>query len=501
MSVSTPPVADPRRWKALVFICLAQLMVVLDGTIMNIALPSAQHDLGFSDSSRQWVVTAYALAFGGLLLFGGRIADLWGRKQAFITGVLGFAAASALGGAAVSTSMLIGARALQGVFAALLAPAALSLIATMFTEPKERAKAFGIYGALAGGGAALGLLLGGVLTEYLNWRWTLYVNIAFAAIAAVGAVRVVRAPQPGPHRPRLDIPGVLLATGGLASIVYGLTCAESDGWTGAVTLALIGGGVVLLGLFVVVESRVKAPLLPLRVITNRNRGGAYLSLAIAVIGMFGLLLFMTFYLQNVRGYSPLLTGVAFLPMTAGMMTGSVGIGARLAPRLPARALMAPGFLTAAAGLAVLAQITPTSSYPAVVLPGMFLMGLGLGCAFMPAISLATIGVSHQEAGAASAMVNTSQQIGGAIGTALLNTLATSATADYVRTHHPASPSAAARLKNEALVHGFSTAIEWACAALVLAAATAAVLIAYRPQKNPAAPDHADPRPSHLTLVD
>ncbi|WP_282797379.1 MFS transporter [Streptomyces sp. CC224B] len=485
MSISTPAVADPRRWKALVFICLAQLMVVLDGTIMNIALPSAQHDLGFSDSSRQWVVTAYALAFGGLLLFGGRIADLWGRKQAFITGVLGFAAASALGGAAVSTSMLIGARTLQGVFAALLAPAALSLIATMFTEPKERAKAFGIYGALAGGGAAIGLLLGGVLTEYLNWRWTLYVNIVFAVLAAFGAWREIRVSAAPHHRARLDIPGALLATSGLISLVYGLTKAESDGWSGTLTLSLMGGGMVLLALFALVESRVKAPLLPLRVVTDRNRGGAYLSLATAVVGMFGLLLFMTFYLQTVLGYSPLLTGVAFLPMTAGMMAGSIGIGARLAPRLPARVLMVPGFLTAAAGLALLAQITPTSSYPAVVMPGMFLMGLGLGTAFMPAISLATVGVRHQDAGVASAMVNTSQQIGGAIGTALLNTIATSATADYFRTHRPATREAVAQMKDDALVHGFSTAIYWASGILVLAAAIAAVLIAYRPTKTPA----------------
>ncbi|MEU7646357.1 MFS transporter [Streptomyces huasconensis] len=482
MPVSAPPVADPRRWKALVFICLAQLMVVLDGTIMNIALPSAQKALGFSDGSRQWVVTAYALAFGGLLLFGGRIADLWGRKQAFVTGVLGFAAASALGGAAVNTTMLLGARALQGAFAALLAPAALSLISVMFTETKERAKAFGIYGALAGGGAAIGLLLGGALTEYLNWRWTLYVNLVFAVIAALGALKVVHVPEGARHRARLDVPGVLLATSGLASIVFGLSKAETDGWSALTPLALLGAGVVLLAAFVLVENRVKAPLLPLRVLLNRNRGGAYLALGLAVVGMFGLLLFLTFYLQVVRGYRPLIAGLAFLPMTFGMMIGSVGLGTRLAPRVPARLLMVPGLLLAAAGLALLAQITPTSSYAAIVAPGMFVMGLGLGLTFMPAISLATVDVRPQDAGVASAMVSTSQQIGGAIGTALLNTIATSSTNDYFRTHHPAGPTAR-QTAMDALVHGFSTAIWWAAGTLTLAAAIAAVLITHRPTSS------------------
>ncbi|MFI1304023.1 MFS transporter [Streptomyces sioyaensis] len=480
MSISTPvPAADPRRWKALVFICLAQLMVVLDGTIMNIALPSAQHDLGFSDSGRQWVVTAYALAFGGLLLFGGRISDLWGRKRSFVTGVIGFAAASALGGAAINTAMLLSARALQGAFAALLAPAALALITVTFTEAKERAKAFGIYGAIAGGGAVIGLLLGGALTEYLNWRWTMYVNVFFAAVAAAGALAVIRDPGAGQHRGRrLDVPGVLLASSGLVCLVYGLTRAETSGWKATATLALIGAGIVLLGAFLILESRVKAPLLPLRVITDRNRGGVYLSLGLAIIGMYGLLLFLTFYLQIVLGFSPLRCGVAFLPMSAGMMIGATQIGTRLAPRVPTRLLMAPSFLVAAAGLAVLTQITPDSSYTTVVLPGMFLMGLGLGTAMMPAISLATIGVAPQDTGVASAMVNTSQQIGGAIGTALLNTIATSATATYAHDH--AGAPGAGHLMTDALVHGYTTAIWWAAGILTLAALIAATLITHHP---------------------
>ncbi|WP_282203011.1 MFS transporter [Kitasatospora fiedleri] len=476
-AAATAPL-DPRRWKALVFICLAQLMVVLDGTIVNIALPSAQRALHFSDGNRQWVVTAYALAFGGLLLLGGRIADKWGRRRAFLTGLVGFALASALGGAAVNTGMLLGARALQGVFGALLAPAALSLLTVMFTEGKERAKAFGIYGAISGGGAAVGLLLGGVLTEYANWRWTLLVNVLIAAIAITGTLMEVREPAGSHNQARLDLPGALLASGGLASLVWAFSRAESDGWGSATTVTLFVAAAVLLTLLVVVQQRVKAPLLPLRVVLDRNRGGAYLSLGMAVVGMFGLFLFLTYYLQVVLDYSPVISGVAFLPMVAGMMTGSTQIGARLMTRVAPRFLMGPGFLLASGALVILAQIKVDSSYAAVLLPGLFLMGLGMGTAFMPAMSLATRGVKPQDAGVASAMVNTSQQIGGAIGTALLSTLATSATADYAADHarEATTPTAGHLLQLQAMVHGFSTAIWWAAGILALASVTAFTLI-------------------------
>ncbi|MFI6155218.1 MFS transporter [Kitasatospora sp. NPDC051170] len=466
--------ADPRRWKALIFIGLAQLMVVLDATIVNIALPSAQRDLGITDGNRQWVITAYALAFGGLLLFGGRIADLWGRKRTFVVGLTGFALASALGGAAANTAMLLGSRALQGVFGALLAPAALSLLAVTFTEAKERAKAFGIYGAIAGGGGAIGLILGGALTEYLNWRWTFFVNIPFAVAAIAGALMVIREPSEGRNRNRLDVPGVVLVTTGLVSLVYGFTRAESDGWLAGGTLGLFAAAVVLLGAFVVVESRVKAPLLPLRVVLDRNRGGVYLSLGLAVIGMFGLFLFLTYYLQVVRDYSPVLTGVAFLPMVAGMITGSTQIGARLMTRVPARYLMAPGFLTASVGMFLLTHIGTDTSYPALILPGLVLMGLGMGTAFMPAMSLATHGVQPRDAGVASAMVNTSQQVGGAIGTALLNTIAASATTTWLTSHHVAPTDKALQLQG--MVHGFTTAIWVSFGILVTAALIAFTLI-------------------------
>ncbi|MFE6892651.1 MFS transporter [Streptomyces sp. NPDC057694] len=466
---------DARRWKALVFIALAQLMVVLDATIVNIALPAAQSDLGISDGNKQWVITAYALAFGGLLLFGGRIADLWGRKQTFVTGLIGFALASAIGGAAQNEAMMFGARALQGLFGALLAPAALSLLAVMFTDAKERAKAFGIYGAIAGGGGAVGLILGGFLTEYLNWRWTFFVNIPFAIVAAAGAVLVIREPAGGRNRSPLDIPGVLLSTLGLVSLVYGFTRAETNGWSDATTIGMFVAAAVLLLAFVAVEARVKHPLLPLRVVADRNRGGVYASLGLAVIGMFGLFLFLTYYLQVVKGYSPVKTGFAFMPMIAGMITGSTQIGARLMTRVPPRLLMGPGFLVAALGMGLLTQLSVDASYPALILPAQLLLGLGMGTAFMPAMSLATIGVEARDAGVASAMVNTSQQVGGAIGTALLNTIAASATTSYL-VDHAAGARNPQLLQAQALVSGYSHAIWWAVGILLVSATIAFTLI-------------------------
>ncbi|MFE7889526.1 MFS transporter [Streptomyces sp. NPDC057412] len=470
--------ADPNRWKALAFIAIAQLMVVLDATIVNIALPSAQQDLGISDGNRQWVVTAYALAFGGLLLFGGRIADLWGRKRAFVVGLGGFAAASALGGAATNEAMMFGARALQGAFGALLAPAALSLLAVMFTDAKERAKAFGIYGAIAGGGGAVGLILGGFLTEYLDWRWTFFVNIPFAVVAALGAWYVIREPQGGRNRSTLDIPGVILSTLGLVSLVYGFTRAESEGWSDPTTIGMFVASGVLLLAFVTVESRVKAPLLPLRVVTERNRGGVYLSLGLAIIAMFGLFLFLTYYLQIVKGYSPVKTGFAFLPMIAGMITGSTQIGARLMTRVAPRLLMGPGFLVAAVGMLLLTQLEIGSSYAALLLPAMLLLGLGMGTAFMPAMSLATLGVKPQDAGVASAMVNTSQQVGGAIGTALLNTIAASATTSYIADHIAGASSRSQQqlVQAQGLVQGYTSAIWFAVGILVAASVIALTLV-------------------------
>ncbi|HEV7626329.1 MAG TPA: MFS transporter, partial [Streptomyces sp.] len=460
-----------------------QLMVVLDSTIVNIALPSAQHDLGISDANKQWVITAYALAFGGLLLFGGRIADMWGRKRAFVIGLTGFALASALGGAAPNEAVLLGSRALQGVFGALLAPAALSLLAVMFTDVKERAKAFGIYGAIAGGGGAIGLILGGVLTEYLDWRWTFFVNIPFAVLAALGALLVIREPVGTRNHSSLDIPGVVLSTLGLVALVYGFTRAEAHGWSDGGTIAMFVATVLLLGSFVGVEAKVKAPLLPLRVLTDRNRGGVYLSLGLAVIAMFGLFLFLTYYLQVVKGYSPVRTGIAFLPMIAGMILGSTQIGARLMTRVRPRLLMGPGFLVAAGGMLLLTQLEVDSSYATLILPGQLLLGLGMGTAFMTAMSLDTSGVEPRDAGVASAMVNTSQQVGGAIGTALLNTIAASATTSYLSAHAADATSKPARqlLMSQGMVHGYTTAIWWAVGILLTSALIAVTLVTAKGQ--------------------
>ncbi|MEV6104161.1 MFS transporter [Streptomyces sp. NPDC051940] len=480
MSEAMPAAAlqpDPKRWKALAFIAVAQLMVVLDATIVNIALPTAKGDLGISDANQQWVITAYALAFGGLLLFGGRIADLWGRKRTFITGLIGFAGASALGGAATGQEMLFASRALQGVFGALLAPAALSLLAVLFTDGKERAKAFGIYGAIAGGGGALGLILGGLLTEFLNWRWTFFVNIPFAVVAVLGAMAVIHDPAGSRNRSPLDIPGVVLSSTGLVSLVYGFTRAETHSWTDGMTIGLFVASAVLLAAFVAWEAKAKAPLLPLRVLVDRNRGGVYLSLGLAVIGMFGLFLFLTFYLQVVKEYSALKTGFAFLPMIVGMITGSTQIGARLMLKVPARLLMAPGFLVAALGMGLLTQLQVDSSYWALLVPSMLLLGLGMGTAFMPAMSLATYGIEPRDAGVASAMVNTSQQVGGAIGTALLNTIAASATTSWLTSHAAEARTLGKQgYINAGAVHGYSTAIWWAVGILVVSATIAFTFI-------------------------
>ncbi|ARQ70199.1 MFS transporter [Streptomyces marincola] len=470
-----PGTLDPKRWHALFFIALAQLMVVLDGTIVNIALPTAQADLGISDGNRQWVITAYALAFGGLLLFGGRVSDLWGRRRAFIIGLIGFALASALGGAAQNEAMLYVSRALQGVFGALLAPAALSLLTVLFSNGKERAKAFGVFGAISGAGAAIGLLLGGALTDYLDWRWTFYVNIPFAVVAAIGAVLYITEPENARNRSTLDIPGAVLASLGLVALVYGFARAEHEDWTEPLTVTMFVTAAVLLAAFVLVEARVKSPLLPLRVITDRNRGGAYAALGLAIIGMFGLFLFMTYYLQVVRGYSPVRTGVSFLPMVAGMIIGSTQIGARLVTRVSPRALMAPGFAVASLGMLMLTQLSLDTSYVAVILPAQVLLGLGMGTAFMPAMSLATERVKPTDAGVAGAMVNVSQQVGGAIGTALLNTIAAGATTAYL-TDNAAGATDEQLLAFSAMVHGYTTAIWWAFFIVLGSAVISALLI-------------------------
>lgn len=475
------PRQDPHRWWALVIIGVAQLMVVLDATIVNIALPSAQQALHMSDTNRQWVITAYTLAFGGLLLLGGRVADFAGRKRTFILGLIGFGLASAIGGAAGTSGMLFGARALQGAFGALLAPSALSLLSTTFTDPKERGKAFGVFGAVAGSGAALGLLLGGVLTEYLDWRWCLYVNIPIAAVAVLGAVTLLH-DRPGHEEARLDIPGVILGCGGLVALVYGVSEAEPRGWDSELVLALLCASALLLLLFVLWQRRARTPLLPLHVVKDRNRAGCFLVMGMATVGMFGVFLFMTYYMQGILGYSPLRTGLAYLPISAGIILGSTQISARLLPHVPPRLLMVPGMLMSAGAMLILTQLTVDSSYVSHLLPAELLLGLGLGLTFMPVISTATQGVAARDSGVTSAMVNTAQQVGGSIGTALLNTIATSLTGTYVRDHLH-DPRMRREVVRQGVVHGFTSAIWVAVGVMALGAVLAAVLVTAKPIRS------------------
>ncbi|EGX60332.1 transport integral membrane protein [Streptomyces zinciresistens K42] len=470
-------------------IALAQLMVVLDATIVNIALPSAQEDLGISDGNRQWVITAYTLAFGGLLLLGGRIADLVGRKRTFVIGLVGFAAASALGGAATTAGMLFGARALQGVFAAVLAPSALSLLTTTFSDPKERGKAFGIYGALAGSGSAIGFIVGGLLTEYLDWRWCLYVNVPIAVIAVIGALALLH-DSPTHEGARLDVPGAVLGCGGLVALVYGFAEAEPRGWTDPLVLGLFAGGIALLTAFVWWQTRAPVPLLPLHIVKDRSRAGCFLTMALAVIGMFGLFLFLTYYLQVILDYSPVLTGLAFLPLTAAIIIGSTQIAARLMNRVAPRLLMAPGALLAAVGMVLLTRLTVDSSYSGDILPALILLGLGMGLIFMPVFATATAGVAPQDSGVTSATVNTAQQVGGSIGTALLNTIATTSSTAWIAAHLT-DPAQRELVTKQGIVHGYTVAIWWAAAIMLLAGVVAALMVTAK------APRHGTPHQEQL----
>ncbi|MEU9875705.1 MFS transporter [Streptomyces phaeochromogenes] len=422
--------SSAKRWWILSIIAIAQLMVVLDATIVNIALPSAQADLGFTDGNRQWIVTAYALAFASLLLLGGRLADLFGRKPVFLIGVAGFAGASVLGGAANSFGMLVTARALQGVFAALLAPAALSLLNTTFTDAKERAKAFSVYGAIAGAGGALGLLLGGVLTDALDWRWTLYVNIIFAVIALVGGWMLLSNHRDAASS-KLDLPGALLVSSGLFALVYGFSNAETHDWSSPQTWGFLIAGGLLLTVFAWWQTRAAHPLLPMRVLLDRSRGASFLAVLVTGAGMFGVFLFLTYYLQLNLGFSPTKTGVAFLPMMAALMIMAQVSTTKLVPRIGPKVVIPAGFAIAAVGMAWLTGIGLDSSYSTDVLPQLLLIGVGLGIVMPPAMALATSGIAPEDAGVASATVNAMQQVGGSIGTALLNTLAASAATGYL----------------------------------------------------------------------
>ncbi|MEV0410641.1 DHA2 family efflux MFS transporter permease subunit [Streptomyces sp. NPDC050448] len=460
---------DPHRWWVLAIVGLAQLMVVLDATIVNIALPSAQADLGFSDDQRQWVVTAYAITFGSLLLLGGRLADLFGRRRAFLIGQIGFASASALGGAAATFGVLVTARALQGVFAALLAPAALSLLTTTFSAPAERGKAFGVFGSLAASGGAVGLLLGGFLTEHLSWRSTMYVNLLFAAVAVVGGVLLLKRPAPSTP-PRLDLPGTVLASSGLFCLVYGLAKAGSHGWQSVHTLGFLAAGTVLLTAFVWWQRRSAHPLLPLRIVLDRVRGTALTAVFITGVGMFGVFLFLTYYLQHTRGYSPAKTGLAFMPMSGCTMLSAIGSNMGLLGRIGGRPRIVTGMLLSACGMAWMTNLTATGTFVVDVLPGQVATGLGMGLITAAAMNLGTAGIDPRDAGVGSATVNAMRQTGGSVGTALMSTLAAGAIARSLAGRQP-TPDLMAR----SALEGYHTVFT-ASAAIFAAGAVLTLLL-------------------------
>jgi EmrB/QacA subfamily drug resistance transporter len=457
---------DPRRWLILGVIATAQLMIVLDVTVMNLALPSAQHALGFSNADRQWIVTAYSLSFGSLLLFCGRLADLIGRKVTFLAGLAGFAAASAVGGASDSFAMLVTARACQGVFAALLAPSALSLLTTTFTDSRERGRAFGVYGAVAASGSGIGLLLGGALTSYASWRWCMYVNLVFAAIAITGGALLLGRQRRTPGA-RLDVPGVVAVSGAIFSLVYGFSNAATHSWHTPSTWGFLAAGAALLTVFAAWQSRTAHPLLAPRIVADRNRGGAYLTMLITGAGIFGIFLFLIYYMQVTLGYSPVKSGLALLPMVAVIgVVANVGT-MKLMPRFGPKPLVIAGMLVDAAAMVWLTRIGAHSGYAQALLGPVMMAGAGLGLVFSSAFNTGTFGVASRDAGVASASVNTGQQLGGAIGTALLNTIAASATTGYLAGHALGRP--APQLVQLAAVHGYTTVFWW-CAGIFAAGA-------------------------------
>jgi EmrB/QacA subfamily drug resistance transporter len=478
-----------RRWLALGVIAMTVLLVILDATIVNIALPAVSADLDITPATQQWIVTAYTLTFGGFLLLGGRIADFWGRKRTYLVGAGGFAVASAIGGLAQNEAMLFGARALQGAFGALLAPASLALLTVLFTDAKERAKAFAVYGAIAGGGSAVGLLLGGVLTEYADWRWCFWVNLPVAIIAILAAIPIVPESR-APGDTSYDVPGAVLVTLGLASFVYGFTRVAqtsqenaqpggsgASGWSEPLALLFIAVGVLLVTAFVVLELRTRNPLLPMRIVLDRNRGGAYLTSTFVGAGLIGAFFFLSLYFQQVLGYKPVEAGVASLPTTLGVLI-SAGAASALVPRTGPRPLMVLGGLLAAGGLFLMSFLGIDTGFWELAFPGQLLLGLGLGFTFVPLSNLALVGVGVHDAGAASAMLNATQQIGASIGTALLATLSVSAATNFIADAGAAAqdPERAPLVGLQAQVEGYTTAFTWAAALLLVGALVSAFLI-------------------------
>jgi EmrB/QacA subfamily drug resistance transporter len=451
---------ETNPWLVLVLICVAQFMVILDATIVNVALPSIQKDLNLSEGNLQWIVNAYTLVFGGFLLLGGRAGDLVGRKRIFLVGLVIFTAASLLDGLSTSEGMLIGARALQGLGAALVSPAALSIISTTFAEGRERARALGVWAAIAIGGSAVGLVLGGFLTQYFSWQWIFFVNVPVGIVAFVLSLRLIPESRDEHAHRSYDIAGAVTVTGGLMALVYAIVGAQSAGWASAKTIGFFVLAAILLASFVVIELRAKAPLVRLSIFRVRSLLTANLTMFLAASAIFAMFFFNTLYLQRVLGYEPLKAGLAFLPFTAGIIV-SAGLASTLAPRIGVRPVAAVGMLLTAGGLLLLTQLPVHGSYVANVLPAILLSSLGMGAVFMPLTLVATTGLKNEDQGLASGLFNTSQQIGGALGLAILSTIATSKTAS------------AGGTATEALVVGFHWA--FAVGAVIMLAALVVLL--------------------------
>jgi EmrB/QacA subfamily drug resistance transporter len=439
-------------WVVLVVVCLAQFMVVLDATIVNVALPHIQTSLGFTEASLQWVINAYTLVFAGFLLLGGRAGDLLGRKRLFLIGLVVFTAASFLDGIASTSGMLIGFRALQGFGAALISPAALSIISTTFAEGRERARALGVWAAIAIGGASVGLVLGGALTQAFSWRWIFFVNVPVGIVTFLAALRLVPESKDEHAHRGYDIAGAVTVTGGLMVLVYGLVNSATHGWSSTATIVSFVASAALLTAFVLIEQRSAEPLVRLSIFRTRSLTTANLSMFLAFSGMFAMFFFNTLYIQKVLGFGPLKAGIAFLPFTAGVMV-SAGLASGFAPRIGVRPIALAGMVLTILGLLLFARVPVDGSYAADVLPGMILSSLGMGAIFMPLTLVATTGLDNEDQGLASGLFNTSQQVGGALGLAVLTTIAASHTDAQTAT---------------ALVHGFHYAFAGAAVFVALA---------------------------------
>jgi EmrB/QacA subfamily drug resistance transporter len=469
-----PPAPDEaNRWLVLVIVCLAQFMVILDATVVNVALPSIQRDLGFTAASLQWVINAYTLVFGGFLLLGGRAGDLFGRRKLFLWGVAVFSVASLLNGLATSDTWLVISRGLQGLGGALVSPAALSIITTTFAEGEDRTKALGVWSAIAAGGGAFGLLLGGILTDLLSWEWIFFVNVPIGIATAMLALRFVPESRATHRQPGADLPGAITVTAGLVVLVYAIVKAEDFGWGSARTLGLAALAVALLGAFVMIERTTKAPLIRLGIFKVRSLAGANGVLLVVIGGLFGFFFFSTLYVQQILGYSPLEAGLAFLPVTIGIAAGA-GIAQQLVKRLGVRTTAGLGMLIAAFGLYLFSRVTADGTYLTDVLPAIIPQSIGMGLFFVPITLIATTNVGEEDAGLASGLFNTSQQVGGALGLAVLSTLAADKTASVIADlGHP--PSQLDRAN--ALLDGFQVA--FTAAAILVAFGVVLLMLAVR----------------------